>query len=408
MDESNFWRIRKNYEQSLKKLRKKSEKGEKIRVGYSVIFDSAFPMEPVFEEMLEDDFFEPFLIVIPDISRGDRHAIEAYSHTCGQLAASYGGRAPIIKAINWKKRIFSEVTDICDLYCPANPYDSLTKPQYGIRNFCEHGIPVFFANYGIAISSFYDNYMKGSEAFSFLWRIFSEVEHVNDLFSHHLPWVDSVYSGYPKMDKLASFIPKARERKKIIIAPHHTIADWKGGVNFGTFLNYQDFFLELPILYPNIDFVFRPHPLLFTALARNDSFGGQRAEEYLRKMKSHPNLEVQEGGDYLETFVNSDALIHDCGSFTAEYLYLDKPACRLLRNEMDLGREYNPFALECIACHDLAYVKEDIINFINNVVLKGNDSKAGLRQAMSAKLKKNFPHVSRSIVKNIRAAIENA
>ena len=32
----------------------------------------------------------------------------------------------------------------------------------------------------------------------------------------------------------------------------------------------------------------------------------------------------------MRTYVNSDAIIHECGSFTAENLYSDKPSCYML------------------------------------------------------------------------------
>lgn len=408
MEEKIFWQINKNYRRALKKLRKKFENGVKIRVGFAVVFDSVFPMASVFENMLKDEFFDPFLIVIPDISRGEKHALETFVQTKVKLTAYYGNEATIINPIDWSRKACLDITGKCDLYCTANPYDTMTHPLYGIRNFCEHAIPVFFANYGIAISSFYDRYMKDPESFGLFWRVFCETEHVYDLLKSNIPWVDAVYSGYPKMDKLASFAPRKKERKSIIIAPHHTITKWKDGVNFSNFLQYKNFFLDLPNIYPNIDFIFRPHPLLFTALARNENFGERKAEIYLSQMRSYKNVDVQMGGDYLETFINSDALIHDCGSFTAEYLFTGKPVCRILRNKDDLKKEYNQFALECIACHDIAYTNEDIIRFIDNVVLNGNDTKSCLRNKMSLKLKKNFPYVSNAIINNIKEAIKNA
>lgn len=408
MDESKFWRIRRNYGLSLKMLRKKAENGGKIRTGFAVMFDSAFPMAPVFETMLGDEFFEPFLIVIPDISRGKKNAVQAQEQTTAKLTAAYGGKADIVAPADLDAMICRGITRRCDLYCTANPYDSTTHPAYGVKHFCELGIPVFFANYGIAMSAWYDREMGDPEVFGYYWRVFCENEHVHNILRHSVPWVDAIYSGYAKMDKLASFAPVKRHRKTVIVAPHHTIGNWEGGVNFGNFLQYQDYFLQMPAIYPDMDFIFRPHPLLFTALARASNYGEKKAEAYLAGMRSHPNVIVQMGGDYLETFVNSDAMIHDCGSFTAEYLFTGKPVCRIMRHGQDIKKEYNPSAMEYIACHDLAYSKTDIDLFIKNVVLDGKDTMAPLRKQIQAKLKKNFPHVCEAIVGNIKEAIKNA
>lgn len=408
MTEKDFRHMSRGYAKNIRELRKKSEKGERIRAGFAVVFDSVFPMSTVMELMLRDDFFEPILFIIPDVARGKKHEIETYVNTKVKLSEKYGNAVQIVPVVDVHSSNYIDITDMCDMYCTANPYDSMTHPLYGVKNFWKRGIPVFFTDYGIAISSFYDSIMSDPNHYGKFWRIFCETKYVYDLVRNRLPWVDAVYSGYPKMDRLASFEKKEKSRKTIIIAPHHTVGTVKGSVNFSNFYNYHDLFLEIPKLYPQIDFIFRPHPLLFTALSRDVNWGESRLEEYINKMKQNSNVEIQNGGDYLETFVNSDALIHDCGSFTAEYLYLDKPVCRILRSRDDLDVEYNSFARECLACHELVDSRDGILRFINDVVLDGKDEKHELRKTMMHKLKKNFPHVSESIVKNLKAAIINA
>lgn len=62
------------------------------------------------------------------------------------------------------------------------------------------------------------------------------------------------------MDKLASIEYKNKTRKQILLCPHHTINTKE--LDLSNFLTYSDLFLELPQLYPDVDFIFRPHPLL--------------------------------------------------------------------------------------------------------------------------------------------------
>ena len=69
----------KRYQYAFQRMREKYTHGEKIRVGFSVIFDSVFPLRHVFELMLEDELFSPFLIAMPDISRGDLHPDMCFS-----------------------------------------------------------------------------------------------------------------------------------------------------------------------------------------------------------------------------------------------------------------------------------------------------------------------------------------
>ena len=103
-------------------------------------------------------------------------------------------------------------------------------------------------------------------------------------------------------------------------------------------------------------------------------------------------MEYQEGGDYFETFVNSDGLIHDCGSFSAEYLYTGHPCCYMLKNMEETNKNSNDFHKACLKQHYLAYNEKEIIDFIENVILKGNDSlKEQRKEFFESKLKSNEP-----------------
>ena len=79
-----------------------------------------------------------------------------------------------------------------------------------------------------------------------------------------------------------------------------------------------------------------------------------------------PNTTVVEG-DYVDLFLSSDAMIHDSGSFIAEYLYLNKPVMRTL-NGIDLKTLHNEFGQRCLHNHYMAHNSDDIESFILNVI----------------------------------------
>lgn len=79
-------KIQKNYPKVLKKIQLKVQQGEKVNVGFFVIYDSIFPAEPLFKKMLEDDLFNPFIIVIPDISRGETNMFYQMDKTYNTLS----------------------------------------------------------------------------------------------------------------------------------------------------------------------------------------------------------------------------------------------------------------------------------------------------------------------------------
>ena len=129
---------------------------------------------------------------------------------------------------------------------------------------------------------------------------------------------------------------------------------------------FKDYILELPKKFPNIDFVFRPHPLLFVNMINEGIWTKNDRDLYIEQLKN-VGIEYSLGGDYFVEFVNSDALIHDCSSFMVEYLFLDKPCCFIVKdNTKDI---LSKLGLICLKCHDQVSQEYEIEEFIENLQL---------------------------------------
>ena len=141
-------------------------------------------------------------------------------------------------------------------------------------------------------------------------------------------------------------------------------------------------------------------------MLKDEYWGQKKLDSYLAKLKAFKNVTYQEGGEYFETFVNSDGILHDCGSFVAEYLYTDNPCCFMLK---DSATNENNFALlgkECLKHYYQAFNESDIIDFIENVVIKGNDTKKAQRIKFAKEvLRVNFPNVADKILDNIKSIV---
>ena len=285
--------------------------------------------------------------------------------------------------------------------CVCNPYNGITHKYYQLKYLAKNNIPSFYIPYGYTVSNYYKDFYNEPQM-PYLWKYFVENDFTYQelLQKSHIRQESLILSGYTKLDEMDKICKKQRQRKRIIIAPHHTIDE--GIINFSTFFRYCDLFLKLPELYPDIDFVFRPHPLLKIKLADEQHWGKEKTQRYFEIINSFKNVEYQDGGMYFDTFVNSDGIIHDCGSFMAEYLFSGHPACYLLKNKIDNEKNYNEFAKECISVHYNAYFEKDIINFIENVVIKGNDPKKNKREELVKKLKINYPQTSQKILNYIK------
>ena len=205
------------------------------------------------------------------------------------------------------------------------------------------------------------------------------------------------------MDRLARIAPVPHERKRILVAPHHSV---EGGTNkmlsLANFIRYADFFLQLPDKYPEIDFVFRPHPFLFQIMSRPKLWGPRRVAAYVEKLKDKPNVIWSDGGDYFREFAESDGCIQDCGSYLVEYLYTGKPCCYMLKSPKDIEEKFAPLGQKCLEHCYIAYDTGAIDAFIRDVVVAGRDPKMDARKAFAKTIAVNYPNAAQVALDHIK------
>lgn len=170
-------------------------------------------------------------------------------------------------------------------------------------------------------------------------------------------------------------------------------------------LEYADFFWALPDRYPEIDFVFRPHPFLFKVMARTRKWSKTKVDEYIRSLLAKPNVFWSDGGDYFREFAESDGCIQDCGSFLVEYLYTDKPCCYMLKSPEDIDVKFAPLGKACLEQCYLAYDTEAIDRFVKEVVVGENDPKAAGRRAFKRGIAVNYPNAAEVALSHIKEAV---
>lgn len=199
------------------------------------------------------------------------------------------------------------------------------------------------------------------------------------------------------MDSLVKFTEKKSERKRIIIAPHHTVNYPEFPLS--NFVEYADYFLKLPKLFPQVDFIFRPHPLLFTNMVNAGFWTNDQVQEYIEKIKQNGMI-YSVGGDYFDIFVNSDAMIHDCSSFVVEYLYTGKPCCFMAKK--NYKKIFSTLGKTCLKNYYMAFNTQQITEFIENVIIKGKDELKTKRENYAKEnLALNYPNVSKKILEEI-------
>ena len=377
-----------------------------IRVAFLTRGATSLWFERVFDMMRANERFEPQYVILPFVGHGDEAEVKARTRTYDDLVAIVGEHCV---RQTWNGTSYDDIIGDFDICLTMNPYDNLTTKPYRISTIATRGIPVVYCRYftdsGTRFTASRQNRQK--EMF-FLWRFYLDNQRVVAEVARHQPLL-RVFNrlraaGIPKTDKLAEAQVCVRARKRVILAPHHSVGEnklfW-----IGNFPSYREFYLALPKRYPQIDWVWRPHPLLYTRMMEVGLWSSEQRDAFHRQMTSFANVEYQDGGAYYDTFVNSDGLIQDCASFLAEYTYTGKPQCFILRNPQEKTEEFTEYGRDLLSHTYQAYSENDIISFIENVILKGDDPMRDDRERFAPTIKHNYPHASEAIFEELKHSL---
>lgn len=196
-----------------------------------------------------------------------------------------------------------------------------------------------------------------------------------------------IVTGSPKLDALfdAKYKPmdvwKKQKgqihKKRIIWAPHYNDKTPSKMYQNDAFWEIYDFMLEIADKYKDkVQFVFRPHPVL--KKRASERWGEEEQEAYYHKWDTLSNGQYYDG-DFVDLFMKSDAMLTDSCSFRAEYTAFNKPL--FITKTQTSRSNYNDFGQKL---NELFYIpssdlKQGIIDFIEDVVLRGNDYKKAER-----------------------------
>jgi hypothetical protein len=383
---------------------KSESKSRKIRVGFAIMYASAFPAMPLFELLNSSKNFDASLVLIPDALRSGNDPLRFVTDQFDSLGnIGY----PIQFGVDRETGQLVDVFRDFDLVCFSTPYSEMTFEVHSITHLTERGKLAFYIGYSFGVST-YDLHFLPLPHISKLWLAFVPTSFHRKRWSLHssLSKKQIYVSGYPKLDALSVRPRPPSVRKRIILAPHHSVATLEGDWSLGDFLRLADRYAELPTKYPNVDFVFRSHPLLKDKLEDECIWGKAKTVNYFKQLTDLPNVSLSESGDYMELFAESDAMIHNSGSFTAEYLYTSAPIAFMVDDIKILEKSLNEFGRECLKNHYILYSSDDTFRFIEEVVVRGHDQKKWSRNKfVQRKMHSKNQTASQRIVRTLESLI---
>ena len=263
-----------------------------------------------------------------------------------------------------------------DILFYPQPYNNFYSEDISYSNFYDK----LLCYYPYAFWTSKENWSYNQPLHKMAWKLFYSTElHRKDAVKYAYRKDNNVeIVGYPTADDFIQtshasvWKEQAISKKRLIWASHFTI--FSGGPLYqSNFLWMADFMLDVVKKYSDeIQFVFKPHPRLYTELCKHPDWGEAKTKEYYKLWETMDNTQI-ETGEFVDLFMTSDAMIHDCGSFSVEYHYSENPVMYIAQNFEEQVEDKNDFGKLAMNLHYVGKEKQDIIDFIDNVVLKGDD-----------------------------------
>lgn len=354
------------YRRIIKKLRYE----DKIKVAFFAVHSSVWKYDYLYQLMVENPRFEPVIVVCPVVNFGMENMLNEMDKCHNMFKVKgYNVVRTYDKETDSYLDVRKEINPHIIFY--TNPYQGLIDDRYYVTQFLDK--LTCYVSYNFGNSNNFEMF-HNQKLHNLVWRLYAETEE-HKLYSQKYAGnkgKNIEVTGYPGIDK---FIDRSYQYedmwkikdssvKRIIWAPHHTIKE-NEVVYYSCFLKYYQFMFDVAEKYKDkIQIAFKPHPLLRVKL--NSYWGKEETDKYYEKWDALPNCMFVDS-DYVDLFLSSDAMIHDCGSFITEYLYTLSPVMRT-DNDIEPSTEFNDFALECLSLHYHAKSEEEVEQFIINVI----------------------------------------
>ena len=360
-----FYQYRMSIPSKVKRIRKKSE----IKVLFVISELSIWKTESLYREMLNHPRFRPILGVTLTTADKPSESVRKYEVLTKYL---------LEKSYTYVELYGNDVRVKIkpDIIFYQQPYDGVIDTNL----FYKNNKNALFCNVYYAFNTIGQRWVGASPYLHYCWQIYYEnsismnyCESIMPVISRRkgrvtgLSFQDILKKG--KNEFVDPWKFQSIKKSKIIWAPHHTIPTAPNLLEYSTFLDVADIMLEIAEEYKEeIQIAFKPHPFLLKKLY--NIWGKDKTDSYYQKWMQLENTQI-ESGEYYGLFKHSDALIHDCGSFTIEYLYTGNPVM-YLSNGKPHTETLNDFGKAAYETHVIGKSKEDIVSFIQDVI-KGED-----------------------------------
>ncbi len=359
-------------------LKRKIRAGKKVRVAFFLDTISKFSANSVYRIMSENPLFEPFILfgrleeksLYTDLGwKKYKEEYESLIEKGYKAYSLYDDNRNFVPVETFKPDIIISTAPYLEFLCVSH-----LSNIYMNVNFL-----VCHMRYGFPISNSY-YYLYNNRRINTTWKhfVFTREEYAELMRYSKDCGLNAVLTGYPKLDAYAKPFDQCKIPEKldngnpiVIYAPHWTVVhNWEPN-DWGSFDVYNKYFMNLLDRYPEINFVFRPHPSLQANLAQHNIMSAEEFNDYAQKWGAKPNGMYYIDGEYIDLFRKSSLLITDSGSFIAEYLLSDNPCMYLVKPSRNKERFMDGFSMaarKILETYYRCYNENDIENYFKMIM----------------------------------------
>jgi len=206
-----YKQVQKHYEIVRKSIQKKVSSGNILSVGFYVVYDSTFSAKPLFEKMLTDNLFKPYIVIVPDVVRGHENMILQLNKSYNTFKNLYGEGIVFLGYIE-QNNCFIDYSEKFNIIHLSNPYDVMTHKYFQMIYLKEKKLLTIHTNYGFfSADNYAHEHIINLPFMSFAWKVFVETEFCYKEFCEYeaIKGKNVVLTGYCKLDEYAKQEKKA-------------------------------------------------------------------------------------------------------------------------------------------------------------------------------------------------------
>lgn len=357
----------------IQKLNKKDE--EKIRVGFFCQYIPAWEkVKPLYNKMKKDNRFQIYLLCVPSVM--EKNNVAMGKNDTYQYFSEHGYEA-INTVVDKGKWLDIKNLSLDYIFYPR-PYNSYFPKQYNTRIVSRY-TKICCVMYCMSIMKVDLDLVLNRDFCRNVYFYFAETDYIQNYMQSKFNWSYKMGMmkipcfGMPIFDQI--FLDKQKKSKswefsqnmfKVIWAPRWTTDKYLGGSNF---FYYKDIILNYAEKHSDIDFLIRPHPMMFNNFIRTGEMTTGDVEYYKKKIQSLKNVKLDDEQEYIASMWESSVLICDISSIIPEYLMMNKPIIYCASNMVaEITEDATKLFTGCYEVHN----EKELFVILENLQ-KGND-----------------------------------